>query len=214
MGTSPKPTIWIGLGLIAVAALAAAYNLGRTSAEGGSRHQRQQGAASKNDPDLRSALSTARKRLASCEETLQRHDQHLQQREDTLHTNGDESTPSPAPALPKECTIASQVKELQMLAANCRGLRRHFDAYKAILGSNTISCEIVLDVLSVAHVQSSFCATIIRANEGTVYRDAMSDPLAIAATEDAYATRNECGNPDDLRALVKNPECIAQLRTE
>ncbi|WP_437718454.1 hypothetical protein WMF45_19715 [Sorangium sp. So ce448] len=214
MGTSPKPTIWIGSGLIAVAALAAAYNLGRTSAESGSRHQRQQGAASKNDPDLRSALSAARKRLASCEETLQRHDQHLQKREETLHTNEDNPTPSPVPALPTQCIIASQVKELQMLGANCRSLRRHFAAYKTILGSNTINCEIVLDVLSVAHAQSSFCAAIIRINEGTAYRDAMSDPLAIAATEDAYATRDEYGNPNDLRALVKNPECISQLRAE
>lgn len=214
MGTSPKSTTWIGLGTIAIAALAAAYNLGRTSAESGSRPQRHQDAASKDDPDLRSALSAAQKRLASCEETLQRHDQHLQKREETLHTNEDNPTPSPEPALPKQCIIASQVKSLHMLAANCRSFRRHFDAYKTILGSSTIHCEIVLDIVSMAHVQSSFCAAIIRTSEGTTYQDAMSDPLAIAAAEDAYATRNEYGDPGDIKALVKNPECIAQMRTE
>jgi hypothetical protein len=189
MGTSPKPTTWIGLGFIAVAALAAAYTLGSTSAERGSRPQRHQDAASKDEPDLRSALSAARRRLASCEETLQRHDQHLQKREETLHTNEGNPTPSPEPALPKQCVVASQVKNLHMLAANCRSLRRHFDAYKTILGSSTINCEIVLDILSVAHAQSSYCAAIIRISEGTTYQEAMSDPLAIAATEDAYATK-------------------------
>lgn len=100
-----------------------------------------------------------------------------------------------------------------MLAANCRSLRRHFDAYKTILGSSTIDCEIILDIQAVAQVQSSFCAAIIRISEGTTYQDAMSDPLAIAAAEDAHATRNEYGDLDDVDELVKNPECIARMRT-
>jgi hypothetical protein len=214
METSPKPTTWIGLGTIAVAALAAAYNLGRTSAESGSRLQRHQEAASKGDPDLRSALSVAQKRLASCEKTLQRHDQHLQKTEETPQTNEDNPTPSPKPALPKRCIVALQVKELHLLAANCRSLRRHFDAYKTILGSSTIDCEIVLDIHSMAHGQSTLCAVIIRSSEGATYQDAMSDPLAIAAAEDAYATRNEYGDLGNINDLVKNPECIAQMRPQ
>ncbi|MGK4002087.1 hypothetical protein WMF31_05650 [Sorangium sp. So ce1036] len=214
MKTSPKPTAWIGLGFTAVTALAVAYNLGRTSAESGSRPQRHQNAASKDDPDLRSALSAAQKRLARCEETLQRHDQHPQKREEKPHTNEDNPTPPPEPALPKQCIIASQVKELHMLSASCRSLRRHFDAYKTILGSSTIDCEIVLDILSTAQIQSAFCAAIIRNSEGTTYRDATSDPLAIAAVEDAYATRNKYGDLENINDLVKNPECIARMRTE
>ncbi|MGK4000202.1 hypothetical protein [Sorangium sp. So ce1024] len=214
MGTLPRPTAWIVLGAIAVVALAAAYNLGRSSAEKGSRPQRHQEAASKGDPDLRSALSIAQKRLASCEETLQRHDQHLQKREGTPHTNEDNPTPSPEPALPNRCTVAAQVKELHLLAANCRSLRRHFDAYKTILGSSTIDCEIVLDIASMAHGQSSFCAAIIRISEGAAYQDAMSDPLVIAAAEDAYAIRDEYGDPGDIRALVKRPECRARMRSD
>ncbi|WP_434042777.1 MULTISPECIES: hypothetical protein [Sorangium] len=214
MGTSPKPTTWIGLGFIAVAALAAAYNLGRTSAERGSRPQRHQEAASKGDPDLRSALSVAQKRLASCEKARQRYHQHLQKREEALHTNEDNPTPSSEPAPAKRCIVASQVKQLHLMAANCGSLRRHFDAYKTILGSSTIDCEIVLEIASMAHGQSTLCAAVIRSSEGATYQDAMSDPLAIAAAEDAYATRNEYGDPGDLRALVKNPECIARMRPE
>lgn len=214
MGTSPKPTTWIGLGIVAVAVLAAAYNLGRTSAESGSRPQRHQHAASKDDPDLRSALSDAQKRLASCEKTRQRYDQHLQKREESLHTNEDNPTPSSEPAPAKRCIVASQVKQLHLMAANCGSLRRHFDAYKTILGSSTIDCEIVVDIYSLAQGQSTLCAAVIRSSEGATYQDAMSDPLAIAAAEDAYATKNEYGDPGDLRALVKNPECIARMRPE
>ncbi|KYF55285.1 hypothetical protein BE11_29045 [Sorangium cellulosum] len=106
------------------------------------------------------------------------------------------------------------MKQLHLMAANCGSLRRHFDAYKTILGSSTIDCEIVVDIYSLAQGQSTLCAAVIRSSEGATYQDAMSDPLAIAAAEDAYATRNEYGDPGDLRALVKNPECIARMRPE
>ncbi|WP_437900586.1 hypothetical protein [Sorangium sp. So ce124] len=214
MGTSSKPTTWIGLGIIAAAALAAAYNLGRTSAESGNRPQRNQHAASEDDPDLRSALSVAQKRLASCEKTLQRHDQLLEKREETLHIDKDNPTPSPEPALPERCIVASQVKHVHLLAANCGSIRRHFDAYKTILGSSTIDCEIVLDIVSMAQGQSALCDAIIRITEGATYQDAMSDPLAIAAAEDAYATRSEYGDLGYIEKLVKNPECIARMRPQ
>ncbi|KYG02608.1 hypothetical protein BE21_54690 [Sorangium cellulosum] len=107
-----------------------------------------------------------------------------------------------------------QVKDLHMLAANCRSFRRHFDAYKTILGSSTIDCEIVLDIHSVAQGQSALCAAIIRISEGATYQDAMSDPLAIAAADDAYATRNEYGDLGNLNDLVKNPECKARMRPQ
>jgi hypothetical protein len=159
MGTSPKPTTWIGLGIVAVATLAAAYNLGRTSAESGSRPQRHQHVASKDDPDPRSALSVAQKRLASCEKTLQRRNHHLQKREEKPHANASNPTLPPAPGPPEQCIIVSQATDL---TANCTNFRRHFNAYKEILGSSTLDCRTVLSIRKLALKQSSICAIVPR----------------------------------------------------
>ncbi|XXY49354.1 hypothetical protein WME91_56025 [Sorangium sp. So ce269] len=213
MGTSLKPTTWIGLGLIAVAALAA-YNLGRISAVSGNRTQSHQDAASKEDSDLRSTLSATQERLASCQATLQRRDHDLQKIEGKPHATGGNPTPSPEPELPKQCIIAMQAKEQNMVAANCRDFRRHFDAYKAILGSGTISCETILSIRSLARMQYQLCILIIKVDEEIKKQYATSDSIAIDAVEDAYTTKSKHGDVDDIDALVKNPECVARMQTE
>ncbi|WP_129344521.1 hypothetical protein [Sorangium cellulosum] len=211
METSPKPTTWIGSGIIAVAALAAAYNLGRTSAASDRRPQRHQDAASKDNPDLRSALSAAQKRLTNCEKALQRRDHPLQKRAGKPHINTNNPTASPAPELPKQCIVASQAKDL---TANCTNIRRHFNAYKAILGSSTLGCETVLSILELAQKQYSICAIISRRTlDDTSQPDATSDPRDIDANENAHPLRSEHGDID-MNALVKNPACIARMQTE
>ncbi|WP_437782879.1 hypothetical protein [Sorangium sp. So ce1097] len=213
MGTSPTPTTWIGLGSIAVAALAAAYILGRASAESDSQPQSHQDVASKNDPDLRSTLSATRKRLATCEKTLQRRDHHLQKREENPHANEDKLTPSPEPELPKQCIIASAATQVHTLSANCTNFRRHFDAYKEVLGSSTIGCEIVLSIRDLARNQYSICAAIARSFEDGSHSDITSDIRGVDAMENAYMLRSEYGDID-IDDLVKNPECIARMQTE
>lgn len=213
MGTSPAPATWIGSGLIAVAALAAAYNLGKISTQRETQAQSHQDAASKDEPDLRSTLSATQKRLTICEASLQRREHRVQKREGKLHTNDDTRTPSPYPELPKECIIASQATQLHALAANCTNFRRHFDAYKAILGSTTLDCETVLSIRDLARNQHSICAAIARSFEDTSQADVTSDPRGIDAMENAYMLRNEYGDID-VDELVKNEECIARMQAE
>ncbi|XYI02966.1 hypothetical protein ACMHYB_25710 [Sorangium sp. So ce1128] len=210
MGTSPKPTTWIVSGSIAVAALAAAYTMGRISAESDSRTQSHHDVASKDDPDLRSTLSAIRERLASCEKTLQRRNHHLQKREEKPHANANSPTVSPAPELPKQCIVVSQATDL---TANCTNFRRHFNAYKAILGSSTLNCGTVLSIRDLAWKQYSICAIITRSLDGASQPDATSDPRGINSMEKPYIIRSEHGDID-MNDLVKNPECIARMQTE
>ncbi|WP_437986926.1 hypothetical protein [Sorangium sp. So ce117] len=210
MGSSPKPTTWIVLGAIAVAVLAAAYTAGRISAEGDSQTQPHHDAVSKDDPDLRSTLSAIRKRLASCEETLQRRNHHLQRREEEPHANASNPTISPAPELPKQCMVVSQATDL---TANCTNLRRHFNAYKEILGSSTLDCRTVLTIRDLAIKQSSICSIVTRSFDGGTQPDTTSDPHGIDAMENAHIIRGDHGNID-LNDLVKNPECAAHMQAE
>ncbi|WP_437977133.1 hypothetical protein WMF11_08680 [Sorangium sp. So ce295] len=213
MGTSPTPTTWIRLGSIALAALAAGYILGRISADSDNRPPPHQDVASKDDPELRSTLSATQKRLASCEKTLQRRDHHLQTREGKPHTNEDKPTPSPEPELPKQCIISSAATQVHTLSANCTNFRRHFDAYKAILGSSTIDCESVLSIRDLARNQHSICAAIAKTFEDGSHSDLMSDIRGIDAMENSHMLRNEYGDID-INDLVKNPECIARIQAE
>ncbi|WP_437664523.1 hypothetical protein [Sorangium sp. So ce1182] len=214
MGTSPKPIAWIVFGSVAVAASAAAYNLGRTSAESDDRTQSHQDAASKDNPDLRSTLSAVQKRLASCEKSLQRRDHHPLMREEKPHASEDIPTPPPERELSKQCIAAMQAKELTMAGANCRNFRRHFDAYKTILGSSALDCETVLSIRGLARSQYNICTLIIQVNKEINEQGATIDPLAIDAVQDAYTTKSEHGNVNDIDALVKNPACIARMQTE
>jgi hypothetical protein len=213
METLLKQIAWIGLGFIAIAALAA-YNLGRVSAASDNRTQSHQDAAGKEDPDLRSTLSATQKRLANCEKTLQRRDHDLQKREGKPHATEGNPTPSPEPELPKQCIIAIQAKEQNRMAANCRDFRRHFDAYKAILSSSTIDCETVLSIRYLARMQYQTCMLIIKVNEEINEKYATNGPVAIDAVEDAYTTKSKHGDVDDIDELVKNPECIARMQTQ
>ncbi|WP_437330206.1 hypothetical protein [Sorangium sp. So ce381] len=213
METSPKPMTWIALGSISAAALVA-YNLGMRSVANDSRSQSHQDAGSEGDPDLRSTVSATQKRLASCEKALQRRGPHLQKREKKLYANEGNPTPPPEPELPKQCIIAMQAKEQNMVAANCEDFRRHFDAYKAILGSNAIDCETVLSIRDLARMQYQLCILIIKVDEELREQYATSGPIAIDAVEDAYATKSKHGDIDDIDELVKNPECIARMQTK
>ncbi|WP_437757888.1 hypothetical protein [Sorangium sp. So ce1389] len=214
MGTSLKPALWIGTGAIAVAALAAAYNLGRISAEGDDQTHLSQDAGSKDDPDLQSTLSATQKRLAICEKNLQRRDQHLHRKEENPHTKDDSPASLPELECPKQCVVASQARSLNTMGASCRNFRWHFDAYKTILGSNALDCDTVLSIRDLAWMQYSLCVGIIKVSEDAHYQDATSDPLAVDAVEDAYATRSEYGDVDDIDELVKNPECIARMQAK
>ncbi|WP_437580947.1 hypothetical protein [Sorangium sp. So ce887] len=210
MGTPPKPKTWILSGSIAVAALAAAYTMGRISAESDNRTQSHHDVASKDDPDLRSTLSAIRKRLASCEKTLQRRDHHLQKREEKPHTNANNPTVSPAPEVPKQCIVVSQATDL---TANCTNFRRHFNAYKAILGSSMLDCRTVLSIRELAIKQSSICAIVTRSFDGGSQPDPTSDPHGIDAMKNAHIVRSEHG-VIDMNDLVKNPECINRMQAE
>ncbi|XXT24768.1 hypothetical protein WME94_24870 [Sorangium sp. So ce429] len=209
MGTSPKPTTWIVLGSIAVAALAAAYTMGRISAESDNQTQSHHDVASKDDPDLRSTLSATRERLASCEKALQLRNHHLEKREEQSRSDASNPTLSPAPD-PKQCIAASQAKDL---TANCTNFRRHFNAYKAILGSSTLDCGTVLSIRDLAWKQYSICAIITRSSDGSSQPDATNDPRGINSMENAYIIRSEHGEID-MNDLVKNPECIARMQAE
>ncbi|WP_437627177.1 hypothetical protein [Sorangium sp. So ce1151] len=213
MGTSPNPTTWIVFGSIAVAALEA-YNLGRTSAEGDNRTQSYQDAASKDNPDLRSTLSAVQKRLANCEQFLDRRDHHPLMREEKPHTSEDIPIPPPERELSKQCTAAMQAKELTMAGVNCRNFRRHFEAYKTILGSSTLDCETVLSIRGLARTQYNICTLIIEVNKEINEQGATNDPSAIDAVKDAYTTKSEHGDVNDIDALVKNPACIARMQAE
>ncbi|WP_437627176.1 hypothetical protein [Sorangium sp. So ce1151] len=213
MGTSPKPTAWIGFGAIAVAVLAAAYCLGRLSAKGDNQPRSHQAVASKDGPDLRSALSAARNRLASCEEILQHRDNHLQKREGKPRTSEDIPTPPPQPEPSEQCIIASRAKELKWMSANCRDFRWQFTAYEEILGSSTLDCGTILSIRELAQTQYSICADVARSFEDTSQPDVTSDILGIDAMESAYMTKGEYGDVD-INELVKNPACIARMLTE
>ncbi|MDC0681719.1 hypothetical protein [Sorangium atrum] len=213
MGTSPKPTTWIGFGTIAVATLAAAFHLGRISAESDKKTQARQDAASKNEPYLQATLSVARKRLASCEKSLQRRDPQLQKREKAPRANEDESTPSPEQEPSEQCVIRSLVKELHTMATNCRNFRWQFNAYEEILGSNTIDCETILSIRDLAQAQHSNCIAVARSFEDASQPDITNNILGLDAMESAYMFRSDFGDVD-VDGLVKNPECIARMQTE
>jgi hypothetical protein len=217
MGTSQKPTTWIVLGFIAIAALAATYKLRRIWRESDNQSQSHQDAASKDDPDLRSTLSATQKRLASCEKDLQHRDHHLQKREGKPHSNEDNPTRSPEPEsepeCPKQCIIASQARSVNTMGTNCRNFRWHFDAYKAILGSSTLDCDTILSIRDLAQMQYSICVSIIKVDEDVHFQDATSDPLAVGAVEDAYTTRSEYGDIN-IDELVKNPECMTRMQAK
>ncbi|MGK3963456.1 hypothetical protein WMF38_04620 [Sorangium sp. So ce118] len=213
MGTSPKPMAWIGFGAIAVAVLTAAYCLGRLSATGDNQPHSHQAVDSKDGPDLRSALSAARERLASCEKTLQHRDNHLQKREGKPRTSEDIPTPSPQPEPLEQCIIASRAKELKWMSANCRDFRWQFNAYEEILGSSTLDCGTVLSIRELAQTQYSICAAVVRSFEDTSQPDVSSDILGIDAMESAYMTKSEYGDVD-IDELVKNPACIASMQTK
>ncbi|WP_437593737.1 hypothetical protein [Sorangium sp. So ce1000] len=211
MKTSPKPTTWIGLGFIAVAALAA-YNLGRMSAPSDNRPQTRQDVR-KNKPDLRSTLSATQQTLAICEETRQRRDHDLHEGARKPYISEANATPSPERELSKQCIIAIQAQDLNIAGAHCRNFRRHFDAYKAILGSSTVGCETVLSIRDLAQRQRQICALITRINEEPGSQDATSDPLAVGAVENAYTIISKYGHID-IDKLVKNPACIVRMQAE
>ncbi|MGK3983050.1 hypothetical protein WME99_08420 [Sorangium sp. So ce136] len=213
MGTSPKPATRIGFGAIAVAALAAAYNLGRISAESDSQPQSRQDAANKNAPHLQSTLSVTRNRLANCEKTLQRSDPYLQKREKKPHTNEDKPTPSPDSDLSEQCLIASQPNDLHNMSMDCRDFWWLFKAYEEILGSSTIGCETVLSIRDLAQAQHSICTAIIKFLEDPSQPDVTSSILGLSAMENAYLFKSEHGDVD-IDELVKNPACIARMQTE
>ncbi|WP_437330205.1 hypothetical protein [Sorangium sp. So ce381] len=213
MGTSPKPITWIGFGTIAVAVLAAAFHLGRISAESDKKPQARHDAASKSDSYLQATLSVARKRLASCENSLQHRDPQLQKRERMLRGNEDESAPSPEPELSEQCVIRSLAKELHGMATNCRNFKRQFSAYEEILGSSTIDCETILSIRDLAQAQYSKCIAVARSFEDASQPDVTSSILGLDAMESAYMFSSEFGDVD-VDELVKNPECIARMRTE
>ncbi|WP_437631754.1 hypothetical protein [Sorangium sp. So ce854] len=213
MGTSPKPTTWIGFGVIAIAALTAAYNLGKISAESDEQPQARQDAASKNDPDLRSTLSVTRKRLASCEKTLQRRNHHRQKRQEHPPTNEDKRTPSPEPELPEQCMIQLQAVELTMLDVDCRSFLGGFGAYREILSSSMFDCETVWSIRDLARYQYSACSSIIRYFEGAPQPGITSDRRGIGAMENAYMFKSYYGDVD-VDDLVKNPACIDPMQTE
>jgi hypothetical protein len=213
MGTLPKPTTWIGFGAIAIAALAAAYNLGKISAESDEQPQARQDAASKDDPDLRSTLSVTRKRLASCEKTLQGRDHHRQKREEHRPTNEDKRTPSPKPELSEQCRIELQASELDMLDVDCRNFLGTFGAYKEILSSSTIGCEAVLSIRDLARDQYSTCSNVIRYFEDAPQPGVARDRRGIGAMENAYMLKSYYGDVD-IDELVKNPACIDHMQTE
>ncbi|WP_437311294.1 hypothetical protein [Sorangium sp. So ce388] len=211
MKTSPKPTTWIGLVFIAVAALAA-YNLGKISAPSDNRPQTHQDVR-KNKPDLRSTLSATQQRLDICEEARQRRDHDLHEGARKPYISEATPTPSPERELSKQCIIAMQAQDLNIAGAHCRNFRRHLDAYKAILGSSTVSCETVLRIRDLAQRQRQTCALITRINEEPGSQDVTSDPLAAGAVEDAYAIIRKYGDID-INNLVKNPACIARIQAE
>jgi hypothetical protein len=211
MKTSPKPTTWIGLGFIVVAALAA-YNLGRISAPRDNRPQTRQDVR-KNKPDLRSILSATQQRLAICEETRQRREHDLHEGARKPHISEDNPTPSPERGLSKQCIVAMQAQDLNIAGAHCRNFRRHFDAYKAILGSSTVGCETVLSIRDLARRQRQVCALIARINEEPGSQDATSDPRAVDAVEDAYTIIGKYGDID-IDKLVKNPACMVRTQAE
>lgn len=211
MKTSPKPTTWIGLGFIAVAALAA-YNLGRISAPSDNRPQTRQDVR-KNKPDLRSTLSATQQRLADCEKALLRRDDDLHEGARKPYISEANPTPSPERELSKQCIIAMQAQDLNIAGAHCRNFRRHFDAYKAILGNSTVGCETVLSIRDLAQRQRQTCALITRINEEPGSQDATSDPLAVGAVEDAYTITRKYGDID-INKLVKNPACIVRMQAK
>ncbi|AUX24542.1 hypothetical protein SOCEGT47_050800 [Sorangium cellulosum] len=102
---------------------------------------------------------------------------------------------------------------MHTLSANCTNFRRHFDAYKAILGSSTIDRETILNIRDLARNQHSICTAIARSFEDGSHSDLTSDIRGIDAMENAYMLRNEHGDID-INELVKNPECIARIQTE
>jgi hypothetical protein len=213
MRTSPKPTTWIGLGVIAVAALAAAYNLGRISAESDKQPRSRQDAASKNDPYLESSLSVTRKRLANCEKTLQRSDPHLQKSENKPHANEDKPTLSPESELLKQCIIASQPNDLHNMSMDCRDFWWLFSAYEEILGSSALDCETVLSIRDLAQTQHSICTAIVSFLEDPSQPDVASSILGLGAMENAYVFKSEHGDVD-VDELVKNPACVDRMQAE
>lgn len=100
-----------------------------------------------------------------------------------------------------------------MMAMNCRNFRRHFGAYKAILGSRSIDCETVLSIRDLARNQYSICAAVARTFEDSSQQDITNDPRGVDAMEDAYMLRSEYGDID-INELVTNPECVARMNTE
>ncbi|WP_437718453.1 hypothetical protein WMF45_19710 [Sorangium sp. So ce448] len=213
MGTSPKPTTWIGFGAIAIAALTAAYNLGKISAESDEQPQARQDAASKNDPDPRSTLSVTRRRLASCEKTLQRRDHHREKGQEHPSTNEDKRPPSPKSERPEQCMIQLQASELAMLDVDCRGFLAGFGAYREILGSSTFDCETVLSIRDLARDQYSACSSIIRYFEDAPQPGVTGDRRSIGAMENAYTFKSYYDDVD-IDELVKNPACIDPMQTE
>ncbi|WP_438015523.1 hypothetical protein WMF18_32275 [Sorangium sp. So ce315] len=219
MKTSPETTRWLGYGIVAIAASAAAYNLGRVSAENKnqckSRHDtaRDHDAARDDDSDVRSALSIARKKLVSCEQTLQRRDHHIQKSEEKPHVGEGSPTPPPEPALSKQCDIASRASELNRMSENCRDFRWQFNAYEEVLGSASIDCEAVLSIRDLARDQFSICSAVLRHFEDASKPDVTGDIRGISAMENAYMTKDEYGDID-IDELVKSPECIARMQVE
>jgi hypothetical protein len=213
MKTSPKPTKWIGFWVITIVASATAYNLGRASAESNNQYQSRQDAARDDDSDARSALSVTRKKLVSCEKTLQRRDHPIQKREGKNHAGEGGPTPPPEPALSKQCDIASRATELNRMAENCRDFRWQFNAYEEILSSTSIDCESVLSFRELARDQFSICSAVIRHFESALQPDVTSDIRGLSAMENAYVTKDEYGDVD-IDELVKNPECIARMQVE
>lgn len=208
-----KLAIRFGSGVIVAAALAVAYNLGRTSTDSAIRPQRHQDATGKDDPALRSALRAAEERLARCQRNLQRYDEHVRQREGEPEANEASPTPSPEPARPNQCTTALQVNELHMLAASCRSFMGGFGAYKEILGSSTIDCDTVLSIRDLARDQYADCLDVLRYFEDASRPDVTSDRRGLHAMEVAYMFKSHYGDVD-IDALVKNPACIDRMPAE
>ncbi|KYG02609.1 hypothetical protein BE21_54695 [Sorangium cellulosum] len=117
------------------------------------------------------------------------------------------------PELSEQCRIESQASELEMLAMDCRIFSGLFGAYKAILSSSTIDCETVLSIRELARDQYSTCADVIRFFEDALQPGVASDRRGIDAMESAYMFKSYYGDVD-IDELVKNPACIARMRTE
>lgn len=160
-----------------------------------------------------SSLRMTRRRLADCEETLQRRVRHSQKRDGYHGVNEDKRTPSSGSELSEQCRIQLNAGELEMLDVSCRSFMGGFGAYKEILGSSTIDCDTVLSIRDLARDQYADCLDVLRYFEDASRPDVTSDRRGLHAMEVAYMFKSHYGDVD-IDALVKNPACIDRMPAE